>query len=349
MVFLRKKSVYSAIILPVILFLILITPAQALSPMEKAKSAKKQIASMSSDLHDALEDYNRAQEKMNKLEKNVNNNTAKLIETSNKLKKAQKTLGKRVNNMYRNGQVNVFDIVFSAKTFNEMLVNLDFITRISKNDSAVINKVQKLKKQVIQTQRRLVADRSSQKKVVIRLSQKKSYINNKMLKAKKLLKGLEKEIAELAKPKPLPEPIRRQISAPTAPPAALNGNYAFPAGSPYSFSNDWGAPRRGHTHQGNDIMAPMGTPAYAVIGGNVSSSNGSSSGLWIILHGDDGNVYWYMHMQSITASGRVSAGQQIGTIGDTGNARGGVAHIHFELHPGGGGAVNPYYFLSSIR
>lgn len=338
----RKKAFY---LVSMLLILSLITPAQAESPMEKARRVKDQIASMRSDLSEAFEAHEGSVLKLEKLNNNIAKNTAKLSDATFKLKKNQKLLANRISSMYRYGQVSFLDILVSAKSFNEFLVNLDFITRIGKRDAEIIAKVRALRNQIKAAQNSLLADRAQQRKTVALKRQKKDYIESKLAKAKKMLSGLQEEIAALSKPKSLPASGSYQFSPKSG------SKYVFPVGQPYSFSNDWGAPRGGGTrsHKGNDILAPMGTPSYAVISGTVSSSYGGNAGLWITLHGDDGNAYWYMHMQRVTASGRVSTGQQIGTVGNTGNASGGPPHVHFELHPGGGGAVNPYFFLISIQ
>jgi len=126
---------------------------------------------------------------------------------------------------------------------------------------------------------------------------------------------------------------------------------ACPLDQPRHFTDTWGAPRSGgRSHRGTDILGPYGIPVRAITSGTWSiQSPGPSAGLWAILRGDDGNQYWYMHLQSHTVGNgaRVAAGQQVGTNGDTGNARG-TPHIHFELHPGGGSAVNPYPLLRSV-
>jgi murein DD-endopeptidase MepM/ murein hydrolase activator NlpD len=110
-----------------------------------------------------------------------------------------------------------------------------------------------------------------------------------------------------------------------------------------SFGDSWGAARSGgRRHQGVDMMAGYGTPVYAAVSGSVSHGQSGLGGNQAWLSGSDGNRYFYAHLQSyVGGAGGVSAGDQIGTVGDTGNARG-TPHLHFEIHPGGGAAVNPY-------
>ena len=126
---------------------------------------------------------------------------------------------------------------------------------------------------------------------------------------------------------------------------------ACPIAAPNSFIDSWGYPRSGgRTHVGTDMMAAMGAPVVAITDGRITfEGTGITAGKWLILSGDDGHSYYYMHNQSnLVSSGRVKAGQMIATVGDTGNAIGGPPHVHFEYHPGGGGPVNPYPLLAEV-
>jgi murein DD-endopeptidase MepM/ murein hydrolase activator NlpD len=125
--------------------------------------------------------------------------------------------------------------------------------------------------------------------------------------------------------------------AATAPP------FRCPVSGPVDFVDSLGDARSGgRRHQGTDLMAPYGAPVVAPVAGTASSSSSGAGGLTVELVGDDGVTYKGMHLSRMGATGRVASGAVIGSVGTSGNARGGSPHLHFEMHPGGGGAVNPY-------
>lgn len=130
------------------------------------------------------------------------------------------------------------------------------------------------------------------------------------------------------------------------------GGRACPQADPRSFANTWGAPRSGgRRHQGTDFFGARGGNVYAITSGVVEfTKQGARSGLFLGLRGDDGNSYWYLHLQDFVPrpGQRVSAGQLIAHNGDSGNAHGKGTHIHFEIHPGGGRAINPYSLLRQL-
>lgn len=113
------------------------------------------------------------------------------------------------------------------------------------------------------------------------------------------------------------------------------------------FTNSWGAPRSGgRGHKGTDMFAPWNEPMYAVADGRVFTRSGGLGGKVIWLTANNGVAYYYAHLNdwNVGSGQTVRQGQTIGFNGDTGNARGGRPHLHFEIHPGGRGspAVNPY-------
>jgi hypothetical protein len=133
--------------------------------------------------------------------------------------------------------------------------------------------------------------------------------------------------------------------------------FVFPVGKPHSFGDSFGAPRMvgtqyEHSHKGTDILAPMGTPLLACERGVISQIGSEVLGgnrLW--LKGESGTLYYYAHLSGFAeglANGQlVEAGSVIGYVGDTGNAKG-TPHLHFEIHPDGGPAVNPYPLLKVV-
>ncbi len=111
-----------------------------------------------------------------------------------------------------------------------------------------------------------------------------------------------------------------------------------------AFADTWGAPRSGgRSHQGVDMIAPRGIPIYAVTSGFATFKTNRLGGNAASLLGDNGNRYYYAHLDSYVGESRiVFQGDVIGYNGDTGNARFSTPHLHFEIRPGGGLPTNPY-------
>ena len=100
------------------------------------------------------------------------------------------------------------------------------------------------------------------------------------------------------------------------------------------------------------MIAARGTPIVAIHEGTIRRiSTGTLSGLSIWLRASNGDQFFYAHLDSygdISVGQRVAEGSVIGYNGSTGNAPDWLPHLHFEYHPGGGAAVNPYPLVKSI-
>ena len=94
------------------------------------------------------------------------------------------------------------------------------------------------------------------------------------------------------------------------------------------------------------MIAASGVPLVAVESGTVHFKTNRLGGNAVWLTGSSGTKYYYAHLSRWEGSSRpVSQGEVIGYNGSTGNA--GIPHLHFEVHPGGGRAINPYPRLAA--
>lgn len=126
----------------------------------------------------------------------------------------------------------------------------------------------------------------------------------------------------------------------------------FPVAGGARYRDDWGEPRSGgRTHQGNDLFGAEGTPLLAVEDGTIGRAYVDPlGGNAVTLVGASGARYYYAHLSTfaVRTGQAVRAGDTVGTLGKTGNAQGTPPHLHFEIHPGGGPAVDPYAALRAM-
>lgn len=129
----------------------------------------------------------------------------------------------------------------------------------------------------------------------------------------------------------------------------------FPVQGNCFFGDTWHAARGGgRQHEGVDVIANEGNLLYAVVDGEISKQYwdqpGALAGNGLRLSQPNGTYFTYLHMSSfapgIGLDTQVKAGDVIGFVGNTGSSA--TPHLHFEIHPGGGGAVNPYPYIKAI-
>ncbi|MEA2826060.1 MAG: hypothetical protein QOG43_499 [Actinomycetota bacterium] len=130
--------------------------------------------------------------------------------------------------------------------------------------------------------------------------------------------------------------------------AYILGMGQFPVAGLATWSDDFHDPRYNptpHYHQGNDIWADYGTPVRAPAAGVAELTGEIVGGISVYVTTADGTYYYMTHLSGfapdLNTGDSVSQGEVVGFTGTSGNAAGGPAHVHFEIHPGGGGAVNP--------
>jgi murein DD-endopeptidase MepM/ murein hydrolase activator NlpD len=132
------------------------------------------------------------------------------------------------------------------------------------------------------------------------------------------------------------------------------GMGSFPLLGVAHWTDDWMDYRAGppvHGHQGNDLFAPFDMPVRAPVEGTVRFEDSGLGGKGAFVTAADGTYYYMAHLNSfakdLPSGARVKQGQIVGYNGDSGNARGGAPHVHFEIHPRGGGAINPKPILDA--
>jgi Peptidase family M23 len=145
----------------------------------------------------------------------------------------------------------------------------------------------------------------------------------------------------------------------------------FPILGAAHYADDFGQPRAGGAHQGIDILAAKRSLALAAEAGKIKFwTTSATAGCMLYLYGASGTTYYYIHLNNdltrnndnrgkcvagtayapgLKDGAKVAAGQPVGFVGNSGDANGMHAHLHFEVHPAGGKAVDGYTYLQTAQ
>jgi len=150
---------------------------------------------------------------------------------------------------------------------------------------------------------------------------------------------------------PMPTPSAAAIDILNRFPGAV-----FPVVGHYNYTDTFGAYRADMPsgHEGDDIFAAYGSPIVAVQDGTITGVDTTGiGGNNIHLTNARGDYFYYAHLSrfatGLQVGQQVVAGQTIGYVGNTGDAVTTPPHLHFEIHPDGGPAVDPTPYLDAWR
>jgi murein DD-endopeptidase MepM/ murein hydrolase activator NlpD len=234
---------------------------------------------------------------------------------------------------FETGPAGTLDLILSSNSFAEFSDRVEFLGNMAQADSDLVVQSTVTTQRLRWTEQHL-ADLSRQQAAQtqqLRASQQAiaSDVSNLQAEVDRIRKQMQ---------------LAALLGLRTIPGAPIS---TCPVQGPNSFVDSFGWPRPGgRVHEGIDLIAPYGTPVVAVQPGNAVQTANALGGNAVIVYGPGGDWTYYAHLSSYGATGGVGVGTVIGHVGSTGDTS--VNHLHFEYHPGGGAAVDPYLALLAV-
>lgn len=319
-------------------------PAAAQSTSDRLDAARKRATEIKSELQRIAEGFADADSAKHLTQGRINQTEAEISRTRGDIGRLQDQLKDRIRTAYRMRGIGFFQMLLEARSFRDFNLRLMSLQRQTLADEDLILKLRKKRSELTLKERELQAQRSVFEERAGAYAAQARRASITLTEANQLVRQLEGQLSR--------EQISKLFSISRSTGGRIIPLSSCPVDPPNIVTNSWGAPRGGGTrrHQGNDIMADHGVGIRAVNSGTVTRTGSGGLGGIALYLWDGSTEYYYAHLSRLNVSSgqKVSAGQLIGANGDTGNASGGPPHLHFEIHPGGGGAIDPYPSLSAV-
>jgi len=256
---------------------------------------------------------------------------------------------------YKAGNVSGVGVIFGPSNLTELITGREFLERAAQNEISLLDRLTSVRNGLETTQDRLRDDQASLQDLEREQAEYVAEFDALFAAINTEYDELRDEFAEQERVRAEQERLRRLTELARLEGAAAGASANQTAGfvclfdQPFRYVNDWGNSRSGgRTHKGTDVVASYGQSVKAVASGTILKRNSDLGGISLWLDADNGTSYYYAHLSGyadgLSDGSRVSVGQVIAHNGDSGNAKGGVPHVHFQIHPGGRGnpPVNPY-------
>ncbi len=321
-----------------------------------------QINELNAEISTVQNDIDDLQSKIDSLTSQITTKDANIKEQEEKYATQKDLLDKRLVALYESGSTSYLDMLLSSDGLADFISKYYTIEVLAESDQELLTKIDNTRKQIenekasleaakaeiqtsqaaiVEKKNTLAASKNQKSAIASNLSEEEKILEQQLEEFEEDKRRIQKELAALAS---------KNNITPVAPSAA---GYISPlAGkTKSSITTGYGA-YKGHT--GVDFACASGTPIYAVKSGTVvtstalrnSSGNYKSYGEYIVIDHHDGTMTLYAHMypgsRLVSKDQNVSQGQQIGSVGTTGNSTGN--HLHFEVRINGR-CVNPTAYL----
>jgi murein DD-endopeptidase MepM/ murein hydrolase activator NlpD len=320
-----------------------IVPARADTASE-LQDARARLAELRDDLNAQVAAWQAAEAQLARSRDEAAALRAEIGELGVEFREAQRTFDLRAQELFMSGGDPTFVALLTAGSATEVADRWEFANQVALGDQHLATRVAAQTERMRWLRARLAEAIDEEMLAADRLQATVDGLEGKVSLTLGQISDLQKELRQ-----------EQQLAAVSTGGGGVNvtGSGAIqtcPVAGPNSFVDSFGDPRSGgRTHEGIDMIAARGTPVVAVHSGRVHRTSSSIGGLGIVVF-HDGSSDWtfYTHFDSYAQYGEgahVSAGTVIGYVGNTGTT---TYHLHFEYHPGGGAAVNPYSALVSV-
>ncbi len=305
-------------------------------------AARDRLDSAREDLNRVTELWQETESRLAQAQDAVTVAQIKIDRLHVELARIRRSLNDRVAAAYMSGASSSIGALLTSDSIQDAADRLQYTQSVVQGDADLATsvgvKAEELRRQEMQLRRAAQHEAAA----VAELEGQKQQIGAKVEQLNNVVQELQSKLDAAEE---------RSLGLGGSGPVSITGSGAIqtcPVAGPNSFVDSFGWPRPGgRTHQGIDLIAAYGTPIVAVAPGNSRSASSVLGGLGVVVEHDSGGDWtFYAHLSSYGAMGHVSAGTVIGYVGSTGDTT--VNHLHFEYHPNGGAAVDPYSALVAV-
>ncbi|HJX08650.1 MAG TPA: peptidoglycan DD-metalloendopeptidase family protein [Actinomycetota bacterium] len=343
---------------------------------------RSEIESVQIQLNAAVEKLDRLQAELEQIQAQIAETKARIADAQARYDRIRSRLEERAAQAFIAGPASDLEIFLGATSMDDLSDRMEFVDAVTQSDAALAQQASNLKV-VLEIEEKSLEELEAKQQDQVdqqtalrdQILQSLSTISSLRDQAVATAQNTLEQYKRLNKQRQdyLEQQAQSSVSPPAPdvqlPPGFVNPLKVCPVDPPRAFGDGFGAPRYTgdfHLHAGDDILADYGTKIRAPFDGVAKPTYNSLGGNSEYVYAPDGSYVYNAHLESYTdkSSGPVHAGDVIGLVGDTGDAKG-TPHDHFEWHPAsvpanwpasfygyvtipGTSAVNPYPVLNDV-